>query len=71
MARSNFFFFLLTGVIRVRLKAVDHMVISLQQHQVLSCVSVPDEDVATIRATHHKIIPPETGLLNLHAHTCQ
>lgn len=28
---------------------------------------VPDEDVATIRAAHHKVIPPETRLLNLHA----
>lgn len=57
--------FLLTGVKRVRLQAVDHMVVGLQQHQVLSCVSVPDEDVATIRAAHHKVIPPETRLLNL------
>lgn len=30
----------------------------------LSRVSVPDEDVATIRAAHHKVIPPETRLLN-------
>lgn len=59
--------FLLTGVIRVRLQAVDHMVVGLQQHQVLSRVSVPDEDMATIRATHHKVIPPETRLFNLHA----
>lgn len=27
-------------------------------------MSVPDEDMATIRAAHHKVIPPETRLFN-------
>lgn len=43
------------------------MVVGLQQHQVLPCVSIPDEDMAAVRAAHHKIISPETRLLDLHA----
>lgn len=38
----------LTGVIGVRLQAVDHMVVGLEQHDVFRCVSVPDENVSTV-----------------------
>lgn len=55
----------LTGVVGVRLQAVDHVVVGLQQHEVLGRVSVPDEDVAAVRAAHHKVVAPETGFFNL------
>lgn len=45
------------------------MVVGFQQHQMLSRMSVPDKDVATIRAAHHKVITPETGFFNLHTQT--
>lgn len=57
----------LTGVVGVRLQAVDHVVVGLQQHEVLGRVSVPDEDVAAVRAAHHKVVAPEAGLLYLEA----
>lgn len=55
----------LTGVEGVGLQAVDHMVVGLQQHEVLCRVSVPDEDVAAVGAAHHKVVAPETGFFNL------
>lgn len=55
----------LTGVVGVRLQTVDHMVVCFQQHEVLGSVSVPDEDVATVRAAHHKVVAPKTRLFNL------
>lgn len=55
----------LTGVVGVRLQTVDHMVVCFQQHEVLGSVSVPDEDVAAVRAAHDKVVAPETRLLNL------
>lgn len=55
----------LTRVIRVRLQAVDHVVVGFQQHEVLCSVSVPNEDVAAIRTAHHKVVAPKTGLLYL------
>lgn len=55
----------LTGVKGVRLQAVDHVVVGLQQHEVLCRVSVPDEDVAAVRAAHHKVVAPETRFFNL------
>lgn len=55
----------LTRVEGVRLQAVDHVVVGLQQHEVLGRVSVPDEDVATVGAAHHKVVAPETGFFNL------
>lgn len=47
------------------LQAVDHVVVGLQQHEVLRRVSVPDEDVAAVRAAHHKVVAPETRFFNL------
>lgn len=41
------------------------MVVCFQQHEVLGSVSVPDEDVAAVRAAHYKVVAPETRLLNL------
>lgn len=38
----------LTGIVGVWLQAVDHVVVGLQQHEVLGRVSVPDEDVAAV-----------------------
>lgn len=58
----------LTGVVRMRLQAVDHVIVGLQQHQVLPRVSVPDEDVAAVGATQHKVVAPETRLLDLTKH---
>lgn len=55
----------LTGVVGVRLQAVNHVVVGFEQHEVLCGVSVPDEDVATVRTTHHKVVAPKTGLLYL------
>ena len=55
----------LTGFIRVWLQTVDHVVVSLQQHQMFACVAVQDEDVSTVRATQHKVFPPETRLFGL------
>lgn len=55
----------LTGVVRVRLQAVDHVVVGFEQHEVLCCVSVPDEDVSAVGAAHHKVVAPETRLLYL------
>lgn len=55
----------LTGVVGVWLQTVDHMVVCFQQHEVLRSVSVPDEDVATVRAAHYKVVAPKTRLLNL------
>lgn len=55
----------LTGVIGVWLQAVHHVVVGFEQHEVLRCVSVPDEDVAAVRAAHHKVVAPKTGFLNL------
>lgn len=31
----------------------------------LCSVSVPDEDVATVRTAHYKVVAPKTRLLNL------
>lgn len=47
------------------LQTVDHVVVCFQQHEVLGSVSVPDEDVAAVGAAHHKVVAPETRLLNL------
>lgn len=55
----------LTGVEGVRLQAVDHVVVGLEQHEVLGGVSVPDEDVAAVRTAHHKVVAPKTRLLYL------
>ena len=55
----------LTWVERMRLQAVHHVVVSFQQHQVLSSVPVPDEDVATVGTTHHKVSTPEIGFFYL------
>ena len=38
----------LTGVVGVRLQAVDHVVVCFQQHEVLCGVPVPDEDVTAV-----------------------
>lgn len=56
----------LTGVVRVRLQAVDHVVVSFKQHEVLGGVSVPDEDVSAVGAAHHKVVSPEARLFYLH-----
>lgn len=55
----------LTGVIGVRLQTVDHVVVGFEQHEVFCGVSVPDEDVSAVRAAHHEVVTPETGLLYL------
>lgn len=55
----------LTGVVGVWLQTVDHMVVCFQEHEVLCCVSVPDEDVATVRTAHYEVVAPKTRLLNL------
>lgn len=47
------------------LQAVYHVVVGFEQHEVLRRVSVPDEDVAAVGATHHKVVAPKTGFLNL------
>lgn len=55
----------LTGVVGVWLQTVDHMVVCFQEHEVLCSVSVPDEDVATVRTAHYEVVAPKTRLLNL------
>lgn len=55
----------LTGVVGVRLQAVDHVVIGLEQHEVLCGVSVPDKDVAAVGTAHYKIVAPKARLLYL------
>ena len=47
------------------LQTVDDVVVGLQQHEVLSRVAVPHEDVAAVRAAHHKVVAPETRLFDL------
>lgn len=49
----------------MRLQAVDHVVVGLQKHQVLSGAAVPDEDVAAVRAAHHEVSAPEIGFFYL------
>lgn len=67
LARVQKSIVILTWVVRVRLQTVNYMIISLQKHQVLSCMSVPDENMATVGATHYKVISPETRLLYLYS----
>lgn len=41
------------------LKAIDDVLISLQQHTKFRRLSVPDKDVSTVATRHHVIIAPE------------
>lgn len=49
---------------RMRLQAVHHVVVRLQQHHQLCRLPVPDEHVATVRATQNVIVSPEGCLLD-------
>lgn len=49
----------------MRLQAVDHVVVGLEQHEVLRGVSVPDKDVAAVGTAHHKIVAPKARLFYL------
>lgn len=55
----------LTGVVGVWLQTVDHVVVCFEEHEVLRSVSVPDEDVATVRTAHYEVVAPKARLLNL------
>jgi hypothetical protein len=49
----------------MRLQAVHHVIVSFQKHQMLSSMPIPDENMATVRTTHHKVSTPEIGFFYL------
>ncbi len=55
----------LTWIIGVRLQTVDDVFVSFQQHDEPGGATVPHEDVAAVRATHHHVVTPESGFLDL------
>ena len=54
-----------TWIEGMRLQAVDDVAVGLQQVDQASELSVPDEDMAAVRAAHHKLVTPEVGFLYL------
>lgn len=48
----------------MRLEAIDHVLIRLQQHAQLRGLSLPYEHVAAIAARHDEVVAPEVCLLD-------
>lgn len=49
----------------MRLYAVDHVFVTLEDHGQLCTVLVPDKDAPTVTSAEHKVLTPEVGLLYL------
>ena len=54
-----------TWEVGVRLNTIDHMFIGLQEFDQMSRVTIPDEDMSTIRATHHIFVTPKVSFFDL------
>lgn len=54
-----------TRIERMRLQAIDHMMVALHYHYQLPTITTPNEDVTAIRAAHHVVVAPKSGLFYL------
>lgn len=49
----------------MRLQAVDHMMVGLNDIHYFMAKSIPNEDMAAIRSTHDIVVTPKAGFLDL------